>query len=56
MTAETKQTEPLFSVWVGGGEINDYYLPREAAERVAKAWRDYGYPEATIREERELEK
>jgi hypothetical protein len=56
MTPETKQTEPLFSVWVAGGEINDYYLTREAAERVAKAWRDYGYPEATIREERELEK
>jgi len=53
---DTKQTESLFSVWVGGGEINDYYLPREAAERVAKAWRDYGYEDATIREERELEK
>jgi hypothetical protein len=56
MTTETKQTEALFSVWVGGGEINDFYLTREAAERVAKAWRDYGYPEATIREEREITK
>jgi hypothetical protein len=53
---DTKQTEALYSVWVGGGEINDYHLPREAAERVAKAWRDYGYEDATIREERELEK
>jgi hypothetical protein len=53
---DTKQTEALYSVWSEGQKINNYYLPREAAERVAKAWRDYGYPEATIREERELEK
>jgi len=50
---DTKQTEPLFSVWVGGGEINDYYLPREAAERVAKAWRNWGYTDAAIRLEKE---
>jgi hypothetical protein len=53
---DTKQSEPLFSVWVGGGEINDFYLPREAAERVAKAWRDWGYTDATVREEREDKK
>jgi hypothetical protein len=50
---DTKQTQQLYSVWVGGGEINNYYLPREAAERVAKAWKDWGYPEATIRQEAE---
>jgi hypothetical protein len=51
MTTDTNKDADLYSVWVGGGEINDYYLTREAAERVAKAWRDYGYPEATIRQE-----
>jgi hypothetical protein len=53
MTTDTKQTAPLYSVWVGGGEINNYYLTREAAERVAKAWRNWGYPEAAIRLEKE---
>jgi hypothetical protein len=52
MTTDTKQNPALFSVWVGGGEINSFYLPREAAERVAKAWRDYGYTDATIRQEK----
>jgi hypothetical protein len=51
---DTKQTEALFSVWVGGAEINNFYLPREAAERVAKAWRDYGYQDATIRQEADI--
>ena len=53
MTTETKQAEPLYSVWVGGGEINSYYLTREAAERVAKAWRNWGYDDAAIRLEEE---
>ena len=50
---DTKQTEALYSVWVAGGEINNYYLPREAAERVAKAWRNWGYNDAAIRLEKE---
>jgi hypothetical protein len=53
MTTDTKETEQLYSVWVGGGEINDYYLTREAAERVAKAWRNWGYTDAAIRLEKE---
>jgi hypothetical protein len=53
MTTDTKETEKLYSVWVGGGEINSYYLTREAAERVAKAWRNWGYTDAAIRLERE---
>jgi hypothetical protein len=53
MTTDTKETEQLYSVWVGGGEINSYYLTREAAERVAKAWRNWGYDDAAIRLEKE---
>jgi hypothetical protein len=55
MTTDTKETTAVYSVWVAGGEINDYYLTREAAERVAKAWRVYGYTDATIREEKKGE-
>jgi hypothetical protein len=49
MTTDTKETAAVYSVWVGGGEINSYYLTREAAERVAKAWRNWGYTDAAIR-------
>jgi hypothetical protein len=55
MTTDTKETPAVYSVWVAGGEINSYYLTREAAERVAKAWRVYGYTDATIREEKKGE-
>jgi hypothetical protein len=51
MTTDTQQDADLYSVWVGGGEINSFYLTKEQAERVAKAWRDYGYTDATIRQE-----
>jgi hypothetical protein len=52
MTTDTKETPQLYSVWVGGGEINSFYLTKEQAERVAKAWRNHGYTDATIREEK----
>jgi hypothetical protein len=52
MTTDTKETAAVYSVWVGGGEINSYYLTREAAERVAKAWRNWGYTDAAIRLEK----
>lgn len=52
MTTDTNETTAVYSVWVGGGEINSFYLPREAAERVARAWQNYGYTDATIREEK----
>jgi hypothetical protein len=68
MTTDTHKDADLYSVWVGGGEINGFYLSKEQAERVAKAWRQWGYTDAAIRlekkhnltnekqEERELEK
>ncbi len=52
MTTDTKETAAVYSVWVAGGEINSYYLTREAAERVAKAWRNWGYTDAAIRLEK----
>lgn len=43
-------SEATYSVWVGGGEINDYYLTKEEAERVAEIWRSKGYDEVAIEE------
>lgn len=40
-----------FSVWVGGVEINAYYLNRKDAERLAGAWIDSGYDDVIVREE-----
>lgn len=39
-----------YSVWVGGGEINDYYLTKEEADRVAEAWLSKGYDDVQIEE------
>lgn len=40
----------VYSVWVGGGEINDYYLTKEQAEKIAEKWRSMGYDEVQIEE------
>jgi hypothetical protein len=40
-----------WSVWVGGGEINDYHLTTLAeAEELARYWKDKGYDEVAIEE------
>jgi hypothetical protein len=39
-----------YSVWVGGGEVNDYALDYETALRVAEGWRNDGYDEVQIQE------
>ena len=40
-----------WSVWVGGGEINDYHLTTLAeAEELAQAWKAKGYDEVAIEE------
>ena len=52
MTTDTHKDADLYSVWVGGGEINSFYLTKEQAERVAKAWRNWGYTDAAIRLEK----
>lgn len=39
-----------FSVWVGGSEVNSHYLNRQDAERIAEAWRAFGYDDVDIEE------
>ncbi len=44
MTNENK----CYSVYVGGGEINDYYLTRKEARELAKIWRARGYDDTAV--------
>lgn len=39
-----------FTVWVGGVEVNDYYLTEEEAERLAEEYRQGGYDDVVIEE------
>lgn len=38
----------LWSVWVGGVEVNDYYLTLEQAQELANQYQDDGYNEVAI--------
>ena len=42
-----------WTVWVGGIEVNDYYLTKEEAERLAREYKAEGYDDVQI--ERVLE-
>ena len=37
-----------YTVWVGGGEVNDYLLERNEAESLALTWIDQGYDDVYI--------
>lgn len=40
-----------WTVWVGGGEINDHYLDSEqVAQDLAQSWIDKGYDEVVVEE------
>lgn len=44
-------TKQIYSVWVGGGEINDCYLNWNEALELAQTWRDKGYNDVMVRQE-----
>jgi hypothetical protein len=37
-----------WTVWVGGIEVNDYYLTKEEAERLAREYEADGYDDVQI--------
>lgn len=39
-----------YSVWVGGCEVNDYYLTKEQAEDLAEEYKADGYDDVEIEE------
>ena len=40
----------LFTVWVGGVEVNDYYLSRDKAYKLAQEYIDDGYDDVIVEE------
>ena len=43
-----------FTVWVGGAEVNDYYLSEDKAEDLAQDFLDDGYDDVEIVEDGEF--
>jgi len=39
-----------WTVWVGGGEVNSYYLSETQAKDIAQAWIDKGYDDVVVEE------
>ena len=37
-----------YTVWVGGGEITDYYVDHYTAEVIARQWIEQGYDDVKI--------
>lgn len=42
--------EERFTVWVGGGEINDNLLTKPEADALAEAWSAKGYDDVQVEE------
>jgi hypothetical protein len=42
--------EERFTVWVGGFEVNDYYLTKEEADDLAFEYEENGYDDVFIEE------
>lgn len=40
--------DKLFTVWVGGLEINDYYLTEQEANRLVDQYRNLGYEDIVL--------
>jgi hypothetical protein len=49
-------SEAIYSVWVGGVEVNDFYLTREAAATIAEEYSNDGYEDVYITATIELKK
>lgn len=38
----------MWTVWVGGSEVNNYYRTKEEAEALARIWKDDGYDDVVV--------
>jgi hypothetical protein len=41
-----------WSVWVGGGEVNDHYLTLQEAQDLANSYERGGYTDVSVRQEK----
>lgn len=48
MKPNQTKPEPLFSLWVGGAEVNDYPLTKQQAENLQRLYEQDGYTDAVI--------
>lgn len=37
-----------WTVWVGGSEVNDFYLSHDEALSISQEWKDNGYEDVVI--------
>jgi hypothetical protein len=51
MKRRKMMSEPVYSVWVGGVEANDYYLTEEFAKQLADLFVQDGYVDVQVRKE-----
>ena len=42
--------DTVYTVWVGGVEVNDYYMDKKDAEYMAEFYKDEGYDDVVIQE------
>jgi hypothetical protein len=45
---ESMHDKPLWTVFVGGGEVNDYLLPLQAAQDLANSYEAAGYRDVAV--------
>ena len=48
MSTQTIDNEKIYTVFVGGTEVNDYYLSQEEANQLAEEYREDGYTDVEI--------
>lgn len=46
----TEALSMMYTVWVGGVEVADYFVRREDAEDIAEVWRNIGHTDVAIEE------
>jgi hypothetical protein len=44
------ETKSRWTVWVGGVEVNDYYMTETDAQKLADEYKTAGYDDATVEE------
>lgn len=44
----TNKTTTEYGVWVGGVEVNDYYLSQEMADYIADLFKSEGYDDVVV--------
>ena len=45
-----RESMSKWTVWVGGSEVNSYYLDKDQSESIAQAWKDKGYDDVIVEE------